>query len=198
MIKRIGFTIALFTLLISMSCQEVSRGPVEKGNLENGVYSSSYFNLRMTVPENWTVNNLGKVEKKAPATEATNSDTTLVANLLTIYQEVEQEEFKPNLSIIAESFTLYPELKNEVDYLGQIKNQYANLNPITSEIEKTILTNDIECFTFDLTMTIQEMSIQQTHFALKKNGYFIDLVITYQTDSQKEELMKITNSLSFN
>lgn len=83
-----------------------------------------------------------------------------MANLLTIYQEIEKEEFKPNLSMIAERCTLYPELKNENDYLAHVKQQYANLNPITSEIEKIVLTNDSECFTFDLTMTIQEMTMQ--------------------------------------
>ncbi|WP_372648223.1 hypothetical protein [Draconibacterium sp.] len=198
MLKKIVFFFVLSALLIPISCKDNNRGSAEEGKLENGIYSSPYFKLSMNVPESWTADTLGKVEKKAPATEADKKDTVLVANLLTIYQENEKEEFKPNLSIIAERCILYPDLKNEKDYLLQVQKQYADLNPITSEIEKTILSNDIECFTFDLTMTIQEMTMQQTHFALKRNDFYIDIAITYQTEKQKQELETIANSLKLN
>ncbi|WP_319479567.1 hypothetical protein [uncultured Draconibacterium sp.] len=181
-----------------MSCKDTNRGAVEGGKLENGVYSSTYFNVSMNVPGSWTVDTLGKIEKTTPATKADKKDTVLVANLLTIYQENEKEAFKPNLSMIAERCTLYPDLKNENDYLVHIQKQYADLNPITSEIEKTFLKNNIECFTFDLKMTIQEMTMKQTHFAIKRKDFYIDITITYQTDEQKEELNAILNSLKIN
>ena len=198
MLKTHVFFFALILLLLGLGCTNINRSPVEAGKLENEIYSSNYFNLTMNVPGNWKVNTLGKVEKKATPADENKADTTLVANLLIIYQEIKKEEFKPNLSMIAERCILYPEVKNENDYLAQVKKQYANLNPITSEIEKTILSNDIECFTFDLTMTIQEMTMQQNHFALKRNDFYIDITITYQTEKQKQELEAIVNSLKLN
>ncbi|QIA06890.1 hypothetical protein [Draconibacterium halophilum] len=198
MIKRLSFTFALLTSLVSMSCKEINHSPVEEGKLENGVYSSTYFNMSMNVPESWEVDTMGKIERKTPAEEADKKDTVLVANLLTIYREGEQEDFKPNLSIMAESKTLYPQLKKESDYLEHTQKQYANLDPITSDIKKKVLTNDIECYTFDLAMTIQDMTIKQTHFALKKEDFYIDITITYQSDKQKEELKAIVNSLTLN
>jgi hypothetical protein len=114
MLKTHVFFFALILFLLGLGCTNINRSPVEEGKLENGIYSSSYFNLSMNAPESWTVDTLGKVEKKAPVDE-NNADTTLVANLLTIYQEIEKEEFKPNLSMIAERCTLYPELKNELN-----------------------------------------------------------------------------------
>ncbi|WP_297095136.1 hypothetical protein [uncultured Draconibacterium sp.] len=198
MLKTHGFFFSLVLLFIGVGCTNIKRGPVEEGTLEHGIYSSTYFNLAMNVPENWKVDTLGKVEKKATAADANESDITLVANLLTIYQEIEKEEFKPNLSMIAERCTLYPELKNENDYLAHVKKQYANLNPITSEIKKMVLKNAVDCYTFDLTMTIQEVTMQQTHFALKRNDFYIDITITYQIAKQKEELEAIVNSLTMN
>lgn len=198
MIKRLGFTFVLLTLLVLMSCKDINRSPVEQGKLENAVYSNTYFNIHMNVPESWTVDTLGKVEKKVSAAEADIPDTVLVANLLTIYREEEKADFKPNLSVMAENSSLYPEIKNESDYLVQIQNQYANLDPITSDIEKTVLTNDIECYTFDLTFAIQDMTFHQTHFALTREDYYIDITITYQTDKQKDELVTIVNSLTMN
>lgn len=198
MINRFSLSFAFFLLLILMSCKETNRGPVEGGKLENGVYSSTYFNINMNVPESWTVDTLGKIEKKAPAAEADKKDTVLVANLLTIYREGEKADFKPNLSIMAENSSLYPELKNESDYLEHTKKQYVNLDPVTSDIEKTMLTNDIECYTFDLAMTIQDMTFLQTHFALKRKDFYIDITITYQSDKQKDELEAIVNSLAVN
>ncbi|WP_163325003.1 hypothetical protein [Draconibacterium mangrovi] len=198
MLKTHVLFFALILLLLGLGCTNINRSPVEEGKLENEIYSSNYFKLSMNVPESWTVDTLGKIEKKATAAEADKKDTVLVANLLTIYQEIEKEEFKPNLSMIAERSTLYPELKNENEYLVHVKKQYANLNPITSEIEKTFLKNNIECFTFDLTMTIQQMTMNQTHFALKRNDFYIDITITYQTEKQKQELEAIVNSLKLN
>lgn len=196
MIKRFSITTTCLMLVITMSCKDINRSSVEEGQLENDVYSSTYFNMSMNVPESWEVDTMGKIERKTPAEEADKKDTVLVANLLTIYREGEKADFKPNLSIMAESKTLYPQLKKESDYLKHTQKQFANLDPTTSDIKKTVLTNDIECYTFDLAMTIQDMTIKQTHFALKKEDFYIDITITYQSDKQKEELKTIVNSLT--
>ncbi|AHW61903.1 hypothetical protein SAMN05444285_14523 [Draconibacterium orientale] len=181
-----------------MSCKDINRSSVEEGELENGVYTSTYFKMSLNVPESWNVDTLGKIEKEAAAAEPDKKDTVLVANLLTIYREGEKADFKPNLAVIAESCTLYPKLKDESEYLVHVRKQYANLNPITSKIEKPVLTNNIECYTFDLAMTIQDMTMRQTHFATKRDDYYIDITITYQSDTQREELKAIVNSLTLN
>jgi hypothetical protein len=187
----------LIVLLIFNSCRNTPAEPVAAGKLENQVYSNAFFDVSMEVPEDWIVETLGEVEKTRELAGKNKPDEILAANLLIIYKDDKKDEFKPNLAITAEHSTLYPESKskNGKDYLKQVKKQFDNVPSSASEVVPSTLANNIECHSFEATMNLPDIEMSQSYFSIVRKKFYLNFTITYQTDSQKEELMSILNTL---
>jgi len=187
------------------NCESNQPIKVEAGSIENGVYFNAFFNLQLQIPEQWIVEILGEIEIEGDSLIKDNTNSqfnaekqkVLMANLITIFKENKDDSFKPNLAIIVEHNSRYPNFKNEIDYLSQIKKQYENVHATFSEIKKMKLKNNIECQTLNNTLVINDLKMKQTHYTLIRNSYFMDVIITYTNDIQKEELTSIVNSLQF-
>lgn len=190
----------LITLILITGCKNIPTKPVATGKIEKGIYTNAFFDLSMRIPEDWTVETLGKVEKTGEVAEENMQEGVLVTNLLVIFAGNEEDEFKPNLAITAEHRSLYPECnsRNAKDYLDQVKKQYEKIEASLSDVEKYTFANNTKCYSLDVTMELPNIKMSQTHYSVVKNKFYIDVVITYQTDSQKEELKKIVDSLRFN
>ena len=190
----------LIALIAIAGCKKAPSKSVAAGKIENGIYSSSFFSLKMKVPEDWTVETMGQVEKTKETLEGNGQKEVLVTNLLVIFSGNPEDEFKPNLAITAEHHSLYPECnsRNAKDYLEQVKQQYEKIESSATGVENYTFANNTKCYSFDVTMELPNIKMSQTHFSVVQNKFYIDVIMTYQTDSQKEELKKIVDSLQFN
>ncbi len=129
------FAIALLFICL-VSCNNTGK-PVDfdYGHVENGIYSNTYFDVSINLPQNWVVQSQEQTDKMVEqgsdliAGEDENMKTVLkasevnVANLLSAFQYEygSAVDYNPSIVINSENIKNFPGIKNGADYLFQAK-----------------------------------------------------------------------------
>jgi hypothetical protein len=210
--KIIGF---IFISILTPCCNSNSQPDnFDYGHVENGKYVNDYFDCNIKLPEAWVVQSkeqtenlantgrklvVGDDDKMQAALKASEINT---ANLLAVFQYElgSAVEYNPNIMIVAESVKNAPGIKNGSDYLFQAKRviqqgqfKYDYLSE-TFENEKI---NGTEFYKMDAQLNYMGLEIKQIYYSTVLKGFSFNLIISYNSEEQKEILLTSINSMIF-
>ena len=198
----------------------VSCGPREKptdfdyGHTENNKYINSFFELELTLPDQWIVQtkeqvaNLAKAGKDMVAGDRENLKAAIhasevnTANLLAVfeYEVGTAVEYNPNFMLVAENLKNAPGVKTGSDYLFQsrrfLKQSQIHYNYIDEEFKKEIINNQ-EFYTMNCSMDYMGLNIKQIYYSTIKDRFCISAIISFINDEQENNLKRIISSMNF-
>ncbi|GJQ61029.1 MAG: hypothetical protein SCALA702_00820 [Melioribacteraceae bacterium] len=211
--KKVLFAIFLVGILTNCSSSE----KIEKfdyGSIENGVYSNTFFDFSIILPENWVVQSREQIDKIAEQgkdiivgedenlkaiVKATEINT---ANLLGVFQfELGSAvEYNPNIMIISENLKNMPGIKKGSDYLFQAKRllqqSQFKYDYISDELLKETI-NGTDFYKMDTGINYMGMEIKQTYYSTVLKGFAINIIVSYINEEQRKVISKSLNSLVF-
>ncbi len=211
-----GKIILILLSIVIVSCK--TNGIPENfdyGKVENNIYTNSFFNLNMTLPTDWVVqtkeqnDQLMKLGQEMLANDNENLKAAIkaseinTANLLTIFEhEVGSVvEYNPSMVLIVENLRFSPGIKSGKDYLTQskkvLKQTQIKYNNIDDTKFEKVNVNKQDFYLMNLSLNHLNMNIKQGYYSILKNGFSINVIISYVTEKQKQELEKILNTLKF-
>jgi hypothetical protein len=207
--KNILLLITSFFLVYSAYSQD-SSDIFDYGTSENNIYTNSYFKLKITVPPTWTIHSKGqadtivskginKITHKNPSLKPVfkikdiKDATLLMANE---YKIGIPGEFNPGISIVAENIIKAPKIKTGEDYLVEVKKllYMTNLNYKLKRISKEKINGNV-FYKLNAEINNSSIKIKQTYYSTITKGFGLSIIISYYTNKQKRELLKILNSL---
>ena len=199
-----------------VSCKQSTKIPenFDYGKIENGVYSNSYFNFEIPVPDKWVVQSKEQVEqiKKAGQdliTEKNKEIGSLVktsdvrtAILLTAFKnrtDTFMGQFNSSFMILSENLGSISGIKTGKDYLLHAKGlmqQSGMAYKFPSGIYSEKVGNR-EFDVMDVVMTVKEMEVQQSYYSVIDKKFALNIIISFIGDEQKKELINIINNIRF-
>jgi hypothetical protein len=186
------------------------------GTVKDHVYSNSYFNnMSVTLPEDWALQSrkaqeeLNEMGNDIIAGDNDNLKRQLQSQTetqtVTLFSLFKHElgapvNFNPNIICTAERVSYLPGVKDGADYLelmkttinsGQLKYKFSE------EFSKeTLAGTSFDVMIMELNLGI--MTVRQKCFATKIKDYVLAFAISYTTEKEEKELMKILDTLQFN
>jgi hypothetical protein len=185
------------------------------GKVENNIYTNSFFNFEIAIPENWTIlskeqqNNMQKTGRKLIAGDDENLNAIIKASevntaylLSTMqYEQGTAVEYNPGIAIVAENTKNFPGIKTGSDYLFQsrkfLESSQLKYDYIDKEFTKVTI-NGTDYYAMNASIKYMNLDIKQTFYAIVKKGFSIAIIISYVSDEQKATLLKSINSMKFN
>ncbi|WP_298900720.1 hypothetical protein [uncultured Psychroserpens sp.] len=214
--------INLFTCIITMaltltlvtSCKTESPGLPESfdyGKVENGVYTNDYFKMRVPFDTSWDVQSeeerkeISEYGKELVEDEdlkrAIDASSINNASLFTAYQYELGSTlgYNPSISIIAENVSQHPQVKHGQDYLKEAQKIMEQMQMDYTfnylDAPKTIGNHSFDMMNVDVDYLGSEF--HQQYMATITKGFCLLLVISYDTDEQREELEAMVNRIVF-
>ncbi len=205
----------LLLIICTMSCSQGQKSKdFDYGKIEDNVYSNAFFNFKIDIPTTWSIqnkeqiNNLIEKGKKIVAGDNENLKKVLEASeinsayLLTIFKHElgSPVDYNPSLMIIAENLKLSPGIKTGGDYLFHTRKilQQTTINYHTIDDDfKQVDLNNQEFYQMNAHATLGGIALTQRYYSTIKNGFSINVVISFANDEQRAELEEILKSLAF-
>jgi hypothetical protein len=216
--KLIGFYLfnSLFlAILLSTGCSKGKPDNFDYGKVENNKYTNSYFGCEISLPGEWVVQSreqLDGLSEEGRDMLAGESSTTKAmlkaseirsANLLGVfkYQRGAAVDFNPNFMVVAENVSALPGIKTGSDYLFQTKKLLSKTQLQYDYIDTVFAVEKINGTPFHrMNASIDAMGtkINQEYYSTIMRGFSFCVILTYNTDEHREELMSMFNTLKFN
>ena len=214
-IKNYLKTIALLLVIGLLSCDhqsETADNAIDFGEFEAGVYSNTFFNLAIAIPEDWHVldaearNQLMRQGGKLVAGNNRNLKAALNAadldslNLLAAYEHAPGAPVtaNPGIMIIAEKIKHMPGIKRGSDYHYHTKKmmRMSNINvAFPEEIYETSI-DDVSFDVLEMQINMGHMNIMQKQYVTILNGYALLVGLTYQDGEGLYQLEDILLTMS--
>jgi hypothetical protein len=205
--------VAIGICLLLLGCDSKASNEVGYGTIENGVYENKYFNMTVKLPAEWVVQSQAAQQemKEVGASLLAGEDDNLknvikeaqknTISLFTLfkYEQGTPVPFNPSLISLAEGVSGFPGIKNGTDYhfharklleSGQLKYDFPN----------EIYAKDVSGVTFDVMQAQTAVGgtiIYQEYYAAKKMDYVLLFVLTYSSDTERDELNEIMSGAKF-
>jgi hypothetical protein len=208
------FTILLISLLAIACNNQGKPKDFDYGRVENMKYINSYFEFEITLPDNWKVqskeqlnklNNTGRdllagdneTLKSVLKASEINSAFLLSANQYEVGSPV---VYNPNLAIVAENIKNSPGIKSGSDYLFQarklLKQSQVKYDYIDSLYSKESI-NKMDFYKMNTELNYMGINIKQIYYSAILKGFSLGIIISFNNDQQKTELLKAVSSLKF-
>ena len=192
-------TIALLIVIALMGCgfqSEKAENLINFGEFEDGVYSNTFFNLAIAIPEDWHVldvearNEMMRQGGKIVAGDNRNLKAAMNAadldnlNLLAAYEYAPGTPVtsNPGIMIIAEKIKHMPGIKRGSDYHYHTKKMMSmsNINVLYPEEIYETLIDDVSFDVLEMQIHMGHMNIMQKQYVTIVNGYALMVGLTYQ------------------
>jgi hypothetical protein len=210
----------LLLLVLTFSCtpKKSVKEYFDYGEVKEDIYTNEYFGLKMNIPFGWDVLSKEKVQtltKMGKDLLAGDSEEmkTLVkaseissANILMVYEYVvgiPREDFNANIVVVVENLMNYSGIRNGGDYLFYVRKllmsqktqvQYEYISTRFEEVD----INGVGFYEMRAEIKFMEYNIKQAYYATLRNEFCLCVIISYDSEEQKSELMSSINSLTFN
>ncbi|REH46433.1 hypothetical protein C7448_108104 [Tenacibaculum gallaicum] len=200
------FILLLFIITTLTNCNiNQTYDSFDYGKIENDIYSNSFFNLEISIPNKWfvldkkTTENLIEKSKDLVSGDNKNLKATIKASeinsayLLTLFKHEPGApvDYNPGFMVIAENLKSSPGIKNGADYLFHsrnfLKKSQIEYNNIDSEFEKVMINNQ-DFYRMNLDLNKGNLNIKQSYYSIIKNGFSISLILSYTTHYQKKRI----------
>ena len=206
---------ALLGVLLLTSC--ISGGKpndFDYGKVENGIYSNSFFNCELTLPENWVVQSNEQIQgmmqtgedlfvgddenmRRAIKASEINSAVLVVAFEYELGSAV---EYNPNIVITVENLRNAPGVKSGKDYLFHSQKLLSQSNMRYDHIDEDFEEEKIGGAIFykmGASIGIGDIEVYQTYYSTILNGFSFSIIISHAFEEQREELLNSVSSLKF-
>ncbi len=204
----------IVTVMLAISgCDKDPEKEIGYGVIRDGEYSNSYFNMAIKVPRNWAV------QSNAEQKEIMNFGNELIAgddkNLKAIMKASQKQTvnlfaffkyevgapvpFNPSILALAEKVVNAPGIKRGSDYHFHVKKALES-GQVKYEFPGDIFTITISGVSFDVMPAVTVMGdvkVKQEFYATRINDYILGIVLSYSTNSEKNELNGVVSSLKF-
>lgn len=188
---------------------------IDFGEVQAGIYTNSFFNLRLSLPDSWHVLDLesrmelmkrggqivagdNKNLKAAVDAADLNSLNLLAANESPPGSAVPTN---PGIMLIAEKVKHLPGIKRGSDYHFQSK-KLLQLSQMQISYPQEIYETNIDGISFDVMETEITIGpgavVRQRQYATIMNSYALLVVLTYQDEYGLGELERIVETITFN
>lgn len=209
--KPIYFTI-LFLALITISCNYFKKNKsFDYGNVENNIYTNTFFELGIQTPLNWVSQtnkqlanlNILKNDSLYNVDDIINPSDVDLAYLLTIFKNevVANNDYNPNFILIVEKQNSDTENDNCSHNLSKIKDNLKQsqiqYNSFDEEFKRKIINNK-EFYVMNCSINYLDKNVTQRYYSTCQNGYYLNAIISFVDDAQKDDLEMIVNSIEFN
>ncbi|MBA3036197.1 MAG: hypothetical protein FP814_06850 [Desulfobacterium sp.] len=206
--------LTIFTICCLLGCENNSKKAIDFGKYESGVYTNSYFKLKVTIPEAWYVMDdetrfefmkksgkiiAGKDKNLNAALEAADLDSL---NLLFASEQPpgSSTNSNPNLILMAEKVKHLPGIVRGKDYHFHTKKM-LEASAVKVSYPKEIYEEQIDGINFDVLEIQIDMgtnTIRQKQYATIMNGYALLFGLTYTDDNGLQKLDGIISAVNFN
>lgn len=209
--KNFLLTIALFCLTLSAYSQDTSE-VFDYGTCENNIYTNSYFKLKVTIPPSWTIlskkradsivsKGLNKIMHNNPSLKPMfkvkdiKDATLLIANE---YKVTIPGKINPSVAITAENIIKFRKIKTGEDYLIEAKKLLTstNIGYKLGKISKEKI-NGYVLYKFNAEVNTSTTKIKQDYYSIIVKGFSLSFILTYTSNKQKKDLLKILKSVEF-
>jgi hypothetical protein len=214
-IKNYLLTIVLLLASGLWGCgllSETADNTIDFGEYVDGVYSNTFFNLAIAIPEDWHVldaearSQLMRQGGKLVAGNNRNLKAALKAadldslNLLAAYEHAPGAPVtsNPGILIIAEKIKHMPGIKRGSDYHYHTKKmmRMSNINvAFPEEIYETSI-DDVSFDVMEMQVNMGHISIMQRQYETIMNGYALLVGLTYQDGDGLYQLEDILLTMS--
>ncbi len=204
----------IVTVMLAISgCDKDPKKEIGYGVIRDGEYSNSYFNMAIKVPRNWTVQSDAEQEElmhlgneiiagddknlKAFLTASQKQTVNLFAFFK--YEIGAPVPFNPSILAFAENVVNARGIKRGSDYHFHWKKTLES-GQVKYEFPGDIFTITISGVSFDVMPAVVVMGgvkVKQEFYATRINDYILGFILSYSTNSEKNELNGVVSSLKF-
>ncbi|MFH2046882.1 MAG: hypothetical protein ABIK92_17265 [Pseudomonadota bacterium] len=204
---------ALFIILCLVGCENNAQKAIDFGKYESGVYTNTYFKLKVKVPDSWYVMDdesrieLTRKGGKLVAGKDKNLNAVLEAADLNSVNLLFASEHppgapvasNPSLMLIAEKVKHVPGIVRGKDYHFHTKKMLAG-SAVEVSYPKEIYEEQIDNISFDvleIQIIMGENTILQKQYVTIMNGYAVLFGLTYTDDDGLKKLDEIISAIDF-
>jgi len=212
---RLNYLIALTGFFLLTSC--ISGGKPDNfdyGQVENGIYTNSFFNCELALPENWVVQSneqvnemmqigedlfVGDDENMRRAIKASEINSAVLVVAFE-YELGSAVEYNPNIVITVENLSNASGVKSGKDYLFHSQKLLSQSNMSYNHIDDSFEEEKIGGAIFykmGANISIADIEVYQTYYSTVLNGFSFSIIISYAFEEQREELLNSVSSLMF-
>ncbi|MBN2616028.1 MAG: hypothetical protein JXR71_10090 [Bacteroidales bacterium] len=213
---KIKFNVMAFLLIATVLSGCGWNGGSKKfdfGHIEQNKYINSYFGMELVIPDGWVARTRKETRKMVnmlydtvvkndikPRVKASEINT---ADLLSIfkYKIGTSKEYNPGLMLIATNLKNAPHTKTGSDYLSFVRKYLKQRQEVhymhIDETSKKVMINNQPFYSMSCTINIG-ININQEYYSTVKDGFSMNVIITYANEQQKKELENIIHSIKFN
>ena len=206
-----GLVIVLFTAL--SACNNKKEEAINFGQYDGGVYTNSFFNIRVPLPEAWYVmdeeSRKALMQQGAKVVSGSNKNLKAVLdasdlssmNLLTAYAHPPGTtvEANPSIIVIAEKIGHMPGINRGSDYHFQTKKMMEQ-SALSVSYPTEVYATALGGLPFDV-MEVGYILPQGTNFQKQycttMKDYALLVIITYRNEEDKTRLEDILSNIEF-
>ena len=207
-------TLLLFIGIVSCKLEHKIPENFDYGQAENGVYTNSFFDLKVVYGKDWKVQNKESVERLTEqGEELIAGDNERLKQQIKIskistaylftafkYEMGSTVSFNPSIMIIAEN------IRNKVlggtskTYLAKIKKglEQSQIPYSFKEKLKTRAIGDLEFEMLEAKVEVPAAQITQEYYTTVKNGFYLNFIVSYSDQEQKKELYQVLKKIKLN
>lgn len=180
-------------------------------------YTNSYFGLAIPLPGDWhlmeslellfgfkkVVNSYLDLTEEQKATLESTDNNTLPLVRASQYPLFTQDiPDNPSITCTAFNMAPFPQIRNEADYLADLreslqKQKIGATYRIAPNVEN-YLVNGIMYYSLAVQADTERFTINSRVHCVMRKGYILNITLTFRTDSGRESLNHIFNSIKLN
>lgn len=212
--KRALFILLALCLLLTMGCskamENASKKAVSMGEMKDHTYTNDYFGITFSIPDDWKILSEEEIEKLkeasgeiVPNEEAKEQmDLAEVKTLDLVYAFKYELNYtdgiNPNMSCVGENLGLAGfVVKTPEDYLEQAQKLMMETGlpfELGEMTQETIGSKEFGVLESTIDMGIV---IHQKFYVTIIDGYALIFTLTYSSDEERDELLGIIDTITF-
>lgn len=213
MFRSASFLFLLCFTCLLLSCNRSRRIPenFDYGSIKGNQYHNDFFGLDLTFDTAWAVQSkeemrnimnkgadliAGSDEKMKKDLKASEVTTATLFGMFK-YKVGTPVLFNPSMIMMAENLANAPGINSGSDYIVQMKKNLKQ-SAVKYDMSKPARTHMIGNKKFDvqeMTMHYAGLDITQEFYAAIINGFALTMVVSYNSDDDRQELYHILNNI---
>lgn len=193
---------------VSSSSKAQEPAPTWSSNviLEGNTYTNGFWGIQLKIDTFWQILNRAEINKLIEertdlldeSTEKSHIMRTGIEILLSLTPDT--NENMPFFMISAINLSMFPEFKNEIDYLNESYNQSKqtyepfNVHITRNELSEESIGNKT-FVTSLITITATDFLAYQLTYCTKINDHIINITMNYNSEINKNECLTLLNSI---
>ena len=180
------------------------------GRLTAHTYTHDYFNLSVTIPDEWYIQNRRESDRLMQAgvaafrpddQPAVQMSQQYTLNLLSAFRHPPGTPDVSNhsLMLMAEDVSILPGLKHGQDFLYTTRQSMAKITTIKFEcgpIETGFKIGSLPAARMQVVIfDTSGQEVYQDYYAARRGDYFLAVVLSYSDDDELDSLLEIMESL---